>query len=67
MRILYASNCPCGQSKPWMLHHLALNRALARNNTSSKSTIKSKSKKKASRKDNSLLINLELLELLVIS
>ena len=63
MRILYASNCPCGQSKPWMLHHLALNLALnlARNNTSSKSTIKSTSKKKASRKDNSLLINLELL------
>jgi hypothetical protein len=37
--------------------HLALNlaRALARNNTSSKSMIKSKSKTKASRKDNTLL------------
>jgi len=43
--------------------HLALNlaRALARNNTSSKSMIKSKSKTKASRKDNTLL-NLELLD-----
>jgi hypothetical protein len=43
--------------------HLALNlaRALARNNTSSKSMIKSKSKTKASRKDNTLL-NLELLQ-----
>jgi len=40
------------------VHHLALNlaRALARNNILSKSMIRSKSKKKASRKDNTLLI-----------
>nr|WP_319574867.1 hypothetical protein [uncultured Desulfobacter sp.] len=49
-------------SKFESVRYLALNlaRALAQNNTSSKSTIKSKSKKKASRKDNTLL-NLELL------
>jgi hypothetical protein len=55
-------------SKFESIRHLALNlaRALARNNTASKSMIKSKSmststsKKKAGRKDNTLL-NLELL------
>jgi hypothetical protein len=53
-------------SKFESVRHLALNlaRALARNNTASKSMIKSKSmstsKKKAGRKDNTLL-NLELL------
>jgi hypothetical protein len=51
-------------SKFESVRHLALNlaRALARNNTSSKSMIKSKSKTKAGRKDNTLL-NLELLPL----
>ena len=50
-------------SKFESVRHLALNlaRALARNNTASKSMIKSKSKKKAGRKDNTLL-NLELLK-----
>jgi hypothetical protein len=56
-------NCPSAEnsnSKFESVRHLALNlaRALARNNTASKSMIKSK--KKAGRKDNTLL-NLELL------
>jgi hypothetical protein len=49
-------------SKFESVRHLAFNlaRALARNNTASKSMIKSTSKKKAGRKDN-ILFNLKLL------
>ncbi|WP_462270265.1 hypothetical protein, partial [Desulfobacter sp.] len=52
----------CSNSKFESVRHLALNlaRALARNNTASKSMIKSTSKKKAGRED-STLFNLELL------
>ncbi len=68
--MVYLASCISGQltlvtfsnSKFESVRHLALNlaRALARNNTASKSMIKSTSKKKAARKENTLL-NLELL------
>jgi len=46
-----------GNSKFELIRYIALNfaRALARNNTSSKSTIMSKSKKKANREDNNFI------------